>query len=1162
MNISRKKQIQQLFFTKRGNKLVNVMKIAALLTFFFSFQLIAVNSYSQSTRLSLYMESSKIKDVLMRIENQSEFYFLYNGKLVDVDKTVSINAENQTVSDILSQLFDNKEVAVKIIDRQIVLLPASMESDFNAVAYFQGITITGTVTDSDGEPLPGVNVMIKGTTQGTATDAEGRFSINVPDDNSTLVFSYIGHAIQELLVGNRRVINIILSEMIREIDEVVVIGYGTQKKANLTGAVASVSGKVLEDRPITTVGSGLQGVIPNLKITPLGNAPGQGTSFNIRGYTSLNGGGPLVLIDGVVQDPNLINPSDIESVSVLKDASSAAIYGARAAYGVILLTTKSGNRNQKPTFNFSVSNAGASPLHLQHTLNSLDYVNLMNLSARNSGQGNIFDERQVQHIEAYLRDPKNNLPVYYDPLIETTGEYGYCGNTDWADVVYKNGGLQQYNISMSGGSENTRYFISYGLQNQQGILNIYDDKDQRHTINTDLTTDIKKWITFGAKVKYTYRHEDHPAGGTRGAVNAYAGPLGGDLPPFMPVTHPDGSYSGQGTITNPMAVGRLAGSDHYKVNDFWVTGKITLRPFTGLNVNADFTFNPYSWNRTLGRKRFMEKRADGTEYVYPWVRDDGVTMENRNDYYTATNVYVDYTANTGKSNFKITAGYNQEIKTYQYFNAQRLNLIDKDLPIISLATGIQTVNGDATSWAVQGLFGRFHYDYAEKYLIDINGRYDGSSKFAEGYRFAVFPSFGVGWYISKEDFMKGINPILSDLKLRGSYGNLGNQNINTNFSYVPDYGITLNQEYLVNNERGVAITAPGLVSADLTWEKVTQWNIAVDFGLLKDRLTGSFDVFSRNTIGMLTGAQPLPGVLGTNVPNANAADLKTEGWELILRWNDQIKGAGIDYYVSFVLSDALAEITKYENPTGTLSSGHYVGKKIGEIWGYKSNGLFQSYDEIAAAPNQNRLYNGTWHPGDVRYVKLDNSRPDEISPGSNTLSDPGDRAIIGNTTPRYEYGITLGVSWKGLDFESFLQGVGKRNWWPEGRYFGVDGRWSVPTRMIDSYWTEDNPNGFLPKQYQESRGNRQTSSRYLQDASYLRFKQLTIGYTLPDNWIGKISFDKIRLYFTGQNIFTWTKLSKLYDPEVVGEAGRATDIVTNSVYPVARFLSFGMNITF
>ncbi|GHT20402.1 SusC/RagA family TonB-linked outer membrane protein [Bacteroidia bacterium] len=1027
------------------------------------------------------------------------------------------------------------------------------------------IAVTGVVSDAEG-PIIGASVTEAGNPgNGTATDVEGKYSLRV-SPNATIAVAYLGYSTQEVPVNGQTTINVALAADASNLDEVVVIGYGSQKRAELTSAIGSASGKVLENRPIATIGEGLQGVIPNLQIVPGGTAPGQGASFNIRGYTSLNGGGPLILVDGVVQDPNLVNPNDIESVSVLKDAASSAIYGARAAYGVVLFTTKSGKKNQKPTFNFSSSWATSSPINVQHSMNSLDYVNLLNMAARNEGVGDIFDANWVSHVKAYNDDPVNNPSVFLSPtssleLGGATNKYAYSGNTDWADVAYKNGGQQQYSISMSGGSESTRYFVSYGFLEQQGILATYDDSYQRHTINMDLTTDINKWLTFGAKAKYTYGYEDHPVTMPGSGLTATGGVVKDDLPPIMPIRHPDGNYAGQGVFTNPFTVGALGGYDQSKVNDLWITGKLALHLLTGLNVNADFTFNPYSYNQESVVKRYTEKHLDRDVVYAQSANNQGVTRNNSNDYYTAVNVYTDYAKSIDKNNFKLTVGYNQEIKTTKSFNAKRIGLINQDIPMLSLATGAQTVDDAASSWAVQGAFGRLHYDYDTKYLIDINGRYDGSSRFAKGHRFAIFPSVSAAWYLSHEEFMEGTSHILSDLKLRGSYGSLGNQLTDGNFLYVPKYGVSTNQSYLIDGARGVTVTAPGLVSADFTWEKVTQWNAAVDFGFLQSRLNGSFDVFTRNTIGMLTESQALPGVLGTGAPKANAADLKTVGWELELKWNDRIKSIGLDYHASFVLSDALAEITKYNNPTGTLATGHYIGKQIGEIWGYESNGLFQSDDEIASAPSQSKLYGGTWLPGDVRYVNKNGD--DVISNGKNTLEDHGDLSIIGNTTPRYQYGITLGGAWKGFDLDIFLQGVGKRDWNPDRRFYGVNGQWQAPPRDIESYWTEDTPNGFLPKMYLDGgRGNREINTRYLQDASYLRFKQLSVGYTLPANLTRKASLEKVRVYFTGQNLFTWTNLSKMYDPEIIGTAASSTGVANNMTYPVAQAFSFGLNVTF
>ncbi|GHT14692.1 SusC/RagA family TonB-linked outer membrane protein [Bacteroidia bacterium] len=1061
----------------------------------------------------------------------------------------------------------------------------------------QDLNISGTVLDNNGDPIVGATVVVKGTTTGVNTGINGDYNIGASAD-ATLIFSFVGMAAKEEAVGGRARVDVVLGGGTQAIDEVVVVGYGSVKRQNLTGAVDQVGGDVLASRPIPNIGAGLQGIIPNLQITPSGNAPGQGASFNIRGYTSLNGGSPLILVDGVVQDPNLVNPQDIESITVLKDASSAAIYGARAAYGVILFTTKSGKKNQAPQVNVSISTATSSPVYVPKYMDSWNYVNYMNLASKNAGGGDLFDANQLRAVKAYYDDPVNNPSEYYDPNTAydgwgAKGKWTYAGNTDWSGELYKPGGLQNYDISLSGGTDNSRYYLSYGLMNQQGVLAVYDDTYQRHTVSIDLTSDLRKWITVGAKAKYTYGNYDGPPDYSgRNTFTGQSGWLKDDLMPIMPIRHKDGTYGGQGTFTNPFAIGEYGGSDRSKTNDLWVTGKVQIRPLEGLTLNGDYTFNPYSYNRQNTRLSFMEywnTNLDGGPGGSGEYRDNGnyspnsIYMENSNDYYQALNAYADYAFKfLDKNNVKITAGYSHEVKTNKSFNARGVDIVNPDLPIISNTKGAQYVGGDATSWAVQGVFGRIHYDFDEKYLVDINGRYDGSSKFAAGKRFAFFPSVAGAWHISHEDFMSSIKNIVSDLKVRASYGSLGNQNVDANFPYLATYGTTANQSYVIGGQRGIAVSAPGLVSSNFTWETVTQWNIGVNYGFLDQRLTGSFDIFSRQTKDMLVNTQPLPGVLGVATPRANAGDLKTTGWELSITYADKVKAIDLDYYATFVLSDAQSEITKYENSTGTLGS-FYVGRKIGEIWGYTSNGLLLTDEEVAIANgvadgngvypagSQKQLYSGVWEKGDVKFVDVNGNG---VSSGKNTLDDHDDRSIIGNNTPRYQYGITLGAAWKGIDIEIFLQGVGKRDIFPDGRFFGTSSEWAMPMalasnfyREADGFWSENTTGAYLPRPYLgNTHAAQTTSTRYLQDASYLRFKQLSVGYTLPQRWTQAISISKARLYVTGQNIFTWTKLSKIYDPEIVGTLYQTSGTIAGSAnpmtYPVAKTWSIGLNVTF
>ena len=1125
------------------NKTLKIMKLTALL-FVLGLVQVSASVYSQNQRMSLNLQNVTIKQVLTEIEEKTELKFLYRDKTVE-DKIVSVEATDIPVYQILEEVLTNSGNTYRLMENNLIIVGSSelMQPDRR---------VTGKVTNKTGDPLPGVTIVVKGTTSGVITDMNGNYSLGNLPQNAVLIYSFVGMAPQEVAVGSQSTINIVLIDATIGIEEVVAIGYGTQKRVNLTGAVGAVTGEVLENRPISNLGQGLQGTIPNLQISQNNYAPGQGSSFNIRGTTSINGGSPLILVDGVVQDPNLLNPEDVESVSVLKDAASAAIYGARAAYGVVLITTKKGSRDQQPKLNVSSSFTTTSATNIPKYADSWEYITYMNTASINAGGSNYFDQRLMDYALKYYQDPKNNLPVYYDPAIDTDGKYKYAGNTDWARELYKSGTLKQVNSSLSGGSEKTQYYVSYGYMEQEGFLRSYEDYYRRHNISMNINSDVLDWLTISARSKYTYSEEDHPSGGSNGwsGISEYSGQLKNDLRPLMPVRHPDGNWAGQGSFTNPFAVGAEGGYDVRKVNDFWLTGAVTIKPVKNLNINADYTFNPYSWNKERTSRLFEEFWAEpGKSNIYPWVNPNSVALENSNDYYKAINTYMDYTRSFAANNFKLLIGYNQETKTNKWFYAKRENLIDNDLPAINRATGEDYVDGSATSWAVQGVFFRFNYDYDGKYLLEMNGRYDGSSKFPKGNRFAFFPSVSAGWRFSQENFWSEIRPIVNDAKLRVSYGSLGNQNVAGNFPYISNYNINTAVGYVLGNTLPVGVTSGSLVSPKFTWERVDQWNIGADFGFWSNKLTATIDVFQRNTIGMLTSGEPKPAVLGTSVPRENAADMKTYGWESTLIWKERINEFA--YNISFNIADSQAEITKFNNPTGNLGN-YYVGRKIGEIWGYEARGLFQSEEEIANHVSQSKIYGGKWNPGDVKYVNLNDDN--EISPGKNTLDDPGDRKIIGNSTPRYQYGLMTGGSWKGLDLDLFFQGFGKRDLWTgDNRFFGIGSEWDVPMKATLDFWTQDTPNARLPKPYiNGGHGNRQTSTLFLQNGAYLRLKQITVGYTIPEIHSRRAAINRARIYFTGQNIFTLTKLNELYDPENTNLMG----------YPVPKSYSIGLNLTF
>lgn len=1017
------------------------------------------------------------------------------------------------------------------------------------------IKMTGTVVDETGSPVVGATVKVKGTTHGTITDIDGNFALDVPA-GSRITVSYVGYTDYEAVAAAQ--MRIALKPNVTNLGDVVVVGYGTQRKANLTGAVAQVNGDVLKNRPISDIGQGLQGVVPNLNVTMTsGGAPGAGSSFNVRGTTSLNGGSPLILVDNVQMDANLVNPDDIESISVLKDAASAAIYGARAAYGVILITTKKGKKNNKPVINFNATGYWQAPAVEAHNVNSMDYLTMKDIAYQNSGGSGHYENQLVyDYAEKYFKGTYD-LPVFFDNSYSTY-KYGYCGNTDWWDELYKTSFSQIYNASISGGSERTRYYTSLAANDQGGILKAGNDKYNKYNANINVSTDLADWLNVSAKITNTYTSELHPTGGTTAmnstaysGISAYSGMMKADLSPLMPVRHPDGHYAGQGNYTNPVALQAQGGNARYKQNDLWMTGAVKLTPVKGLVINVDYTWNHFEAHSKQHVENFYDYTAvPGTENYYPWTNPSSVTLTNQDNYYQAFNAYAEYSFSLGqkKHNFKIMAGYNQEKEHTQYHYVGRKNLIDATNPSINLATGDILTNGTESQWAVNGFFGRINYNYDNKYLLEVDGRRDGSSKFRKGDRYDFFPSASAAWRISEEKFFEPLKSWWDDLKIRVSYGSLGNQAVSSNFPYLVAYGINTRYNALLNGTLPVAVTVPGLVSSSFTWEKVNQFDVGFDTTFLNNKLIAAFDWYRRDTKDMLTSGEVLPAVLGAAVPVENAANLKTVGWELSLEWNDRL-ACGLTYHIKGVLSDYQSTITKYSNPTGLISH-YYKGCKLGDIWGYVSNGLFQT-DAEAQSADQSYLWGGNWSAGDVKYEDLDHNN--KINIGNNTLSNPGDRKIIGNTTPRYAFGITAGFEYKGFDFSMFWQGIGKRDYMLGGAAFwGFSDEWETPLKHNLDYWSKDNPGGYFPRLGWANSGNRQTCTRYLQNARYCRLKNLTLGYTVPKAITGKWGIGRMRVYVEGENLLTFTPLIDDFDPETLG----------TMTYPINRKFTVGLNLTF
>lgn len=1014
---------------------------------------------------------------------------------------------------------------------------------------------TGVVVDQNGETVIGASVVVKGTTNGTITGLDGDFSIPNVKKGDVIVVSYVGYMNSEI-IWEGKPLKIALKEDSKTLDEVVVVGYATVKKANLTGAVSAVDDKVLADRPIVNLGQGLQGTIPNLNITTSGQ-PGKGSSFNVRGETSINGGSPLVLVDGVQMDPNLINPQDVASVSVLKDAASASIYGARAAYGVILITTKSGRKNMPTQVSFDASVSFNSPTTRPEYMNSMEYAHWMNAANNTTSGRDLLSQEEMEHIEAYFYDPVNNLPVFVakDPSSWQygncqAGKYAYCGNTDWMKEMYKKTyPVQKYNVNINGGSDKATYYTSVGYMDQGSLMRYGDEGFRKFNMVNNINYDINNWMHVSMKTSYIRTELD---GLAQDAVHGESW-IGNDTQPLMPVKHPDGNWSGQGNYTNFAAVLDEMGSRKTTKNDFWNTLALKLTPLKGLTINMDYTFNYYAEHGKVHRKTFNEYGIDGKFLqVFQHSRPSGVSESQANDTYNAFNLFGDYELTLGKHYFKVMAGYNQETKHTRGFSASRDELISNDLPSMNAATGEKYVGNSDDSWATRSGFFRVNYSFADRYLLEVNGRYDLSSKFPKDDRSVFSPSFSLGWKLSEESWFKQTtNGFFDELKIRASYGSLANQALDNGwYAYLSNYG-TGTLGYIMGGKQPQYVLPGGLVSNTVTWEKVTQWDLGLDFVILQNRLKGTFDYYQRKTTDMLGPGRILPNILGMSEPLENAADMVTRGWELALTWNDQLDN-GLHYSVGFNLSDTRAEITKYDNPTKSLSSPYYEGQIVGDIWGYESS-LFQSADEIASAPDQSKQDGGISKvPGDIRFMDIDGNGV--VDYGENTVDKPGDMKIIGNNKARYRYGFNISADWKGFDLGIFFQGVGKRDLMlPYTFKWQYGSIWQVPTAVGNDYWREDNAGGWLPvARFNGSQALGQNQTRYLLDASYLRLKSLSFGYTLPVSLTKQWGIQKCRVYFTGENLLTFKHTPEGFDPELDDPYK----------YPQQKSLALGLNVVF
>ena len=1045
-----------------------------------------------------------------------------------------------------------------------------------AMGIDQQLQITGVVKDTNGEPMIGVTVMVKGTGTGTITDIDGKYSVSVPGNKSVLTFSFVGYTTKEVTVGNQKSINVTLSEDSKMIDEVVVIGFQSQKKGNLTASVASVGAEALENRPVANIGQALQGMVPGLNISIEGGDPNKVPSLNIRGATTfrqrgtsnddknkfdVKSGSPLILLDGVeitAEDLNQLNPNDIDNMSFLKDASAAAIYGTRATFGVILVTTKGGNYNQKAKIDYSYNLAFDQPYELPDILDS--YYIYKALRDKEVWTGTIaeysqHDRDMLDHMMAYMKDPVNNKPYFMEG-----DAIQWVGNTNpYKELVKSWTPTQKHNLSISGGGDRISYYISLGMQDQKGMYEIKTDRLKRYNAMLSINAKVTKWFNVAAKASYNVFDYEGPTQQTDGMnLWSYAKSYYPENFIYQPVlTGPDDflpNHPTENPVSYLYAGGRNISSRRKTILS--ISPEFTIIPKI-LKIKADLSVAPTTYQKEKTHPKQARVNNSWTALETRWATENtGEVTRSTTDRY-AINVYADYNQTfKEKHNVSVLLGLNQEEESYAGSTLYLKNMLDPYILNPELVQDV-TANTSANSHheiASRALFGRIMYNYMSRYLIELDARYDGSSKFPKDSRFQFFPTVSLGWRVSEEKFMEWSKDWLDNFKIRASWGRLGSQP-DSEYPYQSVFSTSEGYFLFDGTRYPTGINTPSLINPNLTWEKSTTKNLGFDFTFLQSRLTFTADIFERKVTDILIpGGKDYPALIGDDdLPFENAGILKTTGFELQAKWSDKLAN-GFRYSVGVALSDDKAKVVSYpSNPTNKIGDGVlYKGYTVGDIWGYVTGGILQEGDFDGVGANGKPLDHGPdfkggqAYPGYIWYQDLDHDGV--ITTGLNTVDDPGDRKVIGNNAPRYRYNITANFQYKGFDLDLMFQGVGKRDYWlsSTSSYWGNGaGSWEV----YNNSWTPERTDAKFPMYGSGTGSYAQTG--YLLDASYIKLKQVILGYTFPRALINKIGLEKLRLNLAAYNLFTISDMPKYYDADYLSDA-----------YPPKRTFSVGIQVGF
>ena len=1070
--------------------------------------------------------------------------------------------------------------------------------------YAQSRSVSGKVLDEQQVPIIGAAVILTGGgSVGSVTDIDGNFALTVPSGDVTLNVTCLGYESMAVSVPNTQsMVTIILKEDSMMIDETVVVGYGTQKKVNLTGAITTVASKELENRTSHSLTNMLQGSVPGLNITTSSGTPGASGSINIRGVTSINDAEPIVVIDGAIGDLDRVNPNDVQSISVIKDAAAAAVYGARAAYGVILITTKSGSdKDGKAIVKYSGKFGWEEPT-TSTDYETRGYWSVYTVDkfwqADAGKKYTTYTDYDMGQLLARVNDKTEHpdRPWVVEDVRNGKRQWVYYANTDWYHELYNDQHpVQKHSVSISGGGKAVRYFLSASYDKKVGVIKQNPDVYQKYNLRSKLDFDINKWFKMSNNTSYFASSYSFP--GVGDVENAFAYAARHALAAF-PLKNPDGSWvystpmiSGNYNVANGRHI--VYGNDKNfnmdKYNDFQNTTELKFTPVKQFNITANFTYRNYTTSYTNRQTKFdyrVYPEAD-IQYYTSGAGEDKLTENIKRYNYLSGNVFATF-EETWKDAHHLTvmAGLNAETWANKNVKALGKNLLSEDLNDLNLIAPdvdgnvLTEVGGGQNAYSLLGVFARINYDYKGRYLFEASARYDGTSRFAEGSRWGLFPSGSLGWRISEEPFFAPAKKVVNNLKLRASYGSLGNQNVGY---YAHLRTISLN--YFSNYTFGEGSTKPKYsslsnpVSSGLTWETTQQSNIGLDMTMFNNRLEFTAEAYIRDTKNMLTDGDALPGVFGADPPKANSADLRTKGYELSLSWRDQFNLAGhpFGYSVRATMSDFRSHITKFDNPTYTFGKSYYEGMRLGDIWGFVVDGLFATDEEAKQYTSEvldcsyiNGRMTGGFLAGDLKFVDLDGNGV--LGIGGNTVDNPGDRKILGNSLPSLQYGMTFAFDWLGFDVSAFFQGTGNHYWYPHGFNMNFWGCYSysyvsfLQRDFIQRCWSEENPDAYFPRprSYSATGGElSKVNSRYLQNVRYLRFKNLTVGYTLPKKWLDKVRVDKVRIYFTGENLHYWSPLKKncLYvDPE--SAFSRSSDVDNHMSYTWQKTMMFGIDITF